>query len=117
MLKNSFIALVGLLALGLWFQHQYVIHLKEMVAIERQATESAQASTQEARQETLQVMDELAAVERQRRAAEADIKALQEELAEQAEGYDALRQRIRRAPASDDGPVAPVLRDTLERLP
>ncbi|WNL39840.1 hypothetical protein RN346_04590 [Halomonas sp. PAMB 3232] len=60
---------------------------------------------------------ELDEAERRRRLAEADIKALQEELAEQAESYDALRQRIRRAPASDNGTVAPVLRDTLERLP
>lgn len=117
MLKNVVLAAIGLLALGLWFQHLYVNHLKEMVAIERQATESAQERTQEARQQALAAMDELADAERQRRAAEADIKALQEDLAEQAERYDALRQRIRQAPASDNGLVAPVLRSTLEALP
>lgn len=117
MLNKAILALIGALVLGLWFQHIYVNHLKEMVAIERQAAESAEQRTQEARQQALAAMDELAEVERQRRAAEADIKALQEELAEQAESYDALRQRIRRAPASDDGPVAPVLRSTLEALP
>ena len=67
--------------------------------------------------EATETASQLDDVERQRRAAEADLKALQEELAEQAESYDALRQRIRRAPASDNGPVAPVLRSTLESLP
>lgn len=117
MLNKAILALIGALALGLWFQHIYVNHLKEMVAIERQAAESAEQRTQEAREQAHAALDQLAAAERHRRASEAEIKALQEELAEQAESYDALRQRIRRAPASDNGPVAPVLRDTLERLP
>lgn len=117
MLNKAILALIGALVLGLWFQHIYVNHLKEIVAIERQAAESAQQRTQEARQQALAAIDELAEAERQRRASEAEIKALQEALAEQAASYDDLRQRIRRAPASDNGPVAPVLRDTLERLP
>lgn len=117
MLSKIGLGVVGVLVIALIMQYQYVSHLKEMVAIERQATENAQERTQEARQQTLEVMDELAAVERRRLAAEAAVQALQEELAEQAEDYDALRQRIQRSPASEDGPVAPVLRDTLERLP
>ncbi|MGP9798166.1 hypothetical protein ACT3UJ_12500 [Halomonas sp. 86] len=117
MLSKATLALVGVLALGLWFQHLYVKHLKEMVAIEQQATENAQARTEVARQQTLEALGDLETVVRLHRLAEADIKALQEELAAQAEGYDTLRQRIQRTPTTDDGPVAPVLRDTLERLP
>ncbi|WP_085919076.1 hypothetical protein [Halomonas sp. CSM-2] len=54
---------------------------------------------------------------RERAEAEEAVKALQAELIEQAADYQPIRQRIEDAPDTDDGPVAPVLRDTLERLP
>tara|TARA_R110002012_G_scaffold295444_4_gene491963 strand:+ start:1735 stop:2088 length:354 start_codon:yes stop_codon:yes gene_type:complete len=117
MLNKIGLVVVGVLVIAVIMQYQYASHLKEMVAIERQAAENAQQRTQEARQQTLEVMDEWEAAEQRHRMAEADVKALQEEMAEQAESYGALRQRIQRAPASDDGPVSPVLRDALERLP
>ncbi|WP_417862403.1 hypothetical protein [Vreelandella venusta] len=117
MLSKIGIAVVGVLVIALVMQYQYASHLKEMVAIERQAYEKANADKQAAQAETLATLDELLDAQQRYRLAEADIKALQEELAEQAQDYQALRQRIQRSPASDDGPVAPVLRDTLERLP
>ncbi|GEK71580.1 MULTISPECIES: hypothetical protein [Halomonas] len=52
-----------------------------------------------------------------RREAEAAVAALQDELAADATDYWQLRERIRQAPAEDDGPVAPVLRQALEDLP
>lgn len=117
MLSKIGLAVVGVLVIALVMQYQYASHLKEMVAIERQAYEKANADKQEAQAETLATLDELLDTQQRYRLAETDIKALQEELAEQAQDYQALRQRIQRSPASDDGPVAPVLRDTLERLP
>lgn len=54
---------------------------------------------------------------RERAEAEEAVKALQAQLIEQAADYQPIRQRIEDAPDTDDGPVAPVLRDTLERLP
>lgn len=117
MLSKLGLAVVGVLVIALVMQYQYVSHLKEMVAIERQAHENAHAAKRVAQAETLAALDELLGVQQRYRLAEADIKALQEELAEQAEDYQALRQRIQRSPPSDDGPVAPVLRSTLEALP
>ncbi|MCL7931624.1 hypothetical protein [Halomonas llamarensis] len=117
MLSKIGLAVVGVLVIALIMQYQYASHLKERVAIERQAYERAVEAKREARAETLEALDDLAAAERQRRDAEAAVQALQEEMAEQAEDYDMQRQRIQRTPTSDDGPVAPVLRDTLEALP
>jgi|GEM_PF-3479887 len=117
MLSKIGLAVVGVLVIALVVQYQYASHLKEMVAIERQAYEKANADKQAAQAEALATLDELLDAQQRYRLAEADIKALQEELAEQAQDYQALRQRIQRSPASDDGPVAPVLRDTLEHLP
>lgn len=57
------------------------------------------------------------AAQQRRLQAEAAVAALQEELAADAADYRQLRERIRKAPAEDDGPVAPVLRHALEDLP
>ena len=86
------------------------------LAAERAALIEMTDDRDEWQREATETASQLDDAERQRRAAEADIKALQEELAHHAESYDALRQRIRRAPASDNGTVAPVLRSTLEAL-
>ncbi len=84
---------------------------------ERSALQQMTEQRDEYQREATEAASQLHEAERRRRLAEADIKALQEELAEQAEDYQALRQRIQRSPASDDGAVAPVLRSTLEALP
>lgn len=110
------IMLVALTVALLWKTWQSN-NLANELALERSALQHMADKRDEWQREATQAADQLDEAERRRRDAEADIKALQEELAEQAEDYDALRQRIQRSPASDDGPVAPVLRSTLEALP
>ncbi|NVF16245.1 hypothetical protein [Vreelandella maris] len=102
-------------ALGwnVWQNHT----LKTDLALERSALSQMVDKRDAWKQKANEVADELGYAERSRRLAEADLKALQEELAEQAEDYDVLRRRIQESPASDDGEVAPVLRSTLEALP
>ena len=107
---------VALCATVLWKTGREAYLMTELKH-ERSALQQMTDQRDEWKREATATASQLDDAERQRRAAEADIKALQEELAAQAESYDALRQRIRRAPASDDGPVAPVLRSTLEALP
>jgi len=60
---------------------------------------------------------DLARVQQERARSELAVRELQEALADRDERYRELQVRIRRAPAAADGPVAPVLRDTLEALP
>ncbi|MEL7982163.1 hypothetical protein AAG584_19160 [Vreelandella titanicae] len=91
--------------------------LANELALERSALQQMTEKRDEYQRKATEATNQLDEAERRRRLAEADIKALQDELAEQAEDYQALRQRIQRSPASDDGPVAPVLRSTLEALP
>lgn len=106
---------VALCATVLWKtgREAYLMtELKHERSALQQMTEQRDAWEQEATELVVQ----LDKAELRRRLAEADIKALQEELAEQAQDYQTLRQRIQRSPPSDDGPVAPVLRSTLEAL-
>tara|TARA_R110001606_G_scaffold212691_1_gene360463 strand:- start:20842 stop:21195 length:354 start_codon:yes stop_codon:yes gene_type:complete len=104
-------------SIGFAWKSWEVNDLVNELALERSALQQMTEKRDEWQQEASEVSDQLDKAERQRRAAEADIKALQEELAEQAEDYQALRQRIQGSPANDDGTVAPVLRSTLEALP
>lgn len=60
--------------------------------------------------------DLVTAIAEQARAEQA-VRELHASLAEIDARYRALRERIKQAPAADDGEVAPVLRDTLEALP
>ncbi|WP_286694994.1 hypothetical protein [Spongiibacter sp. UBA1325] len=54
---------------------------------------------------------------KQQQAANAAVQTLQAELANTDARYRSLQQRIANAPASDNGAVAPVLRQALEGLP
>lgn len=117
MLQRVSATLFVVAALGFAWKSWEAGFLARDLAAERAALAQMTEQRDEWQQSAERTERELKSVERQRREAEAAVQALQEELAEQAESYDALRQRIRRAPASEDGPVAPVLRDTLERLP
>lgn len=108
--------LVALTVALLWKTWQ-TNNLANELALERSALSLMTEKRDEWQREATEAANQLDEAERQRRDAEAAVQALQEELASQAESYDTLRQRIQRSPASDDGPVAPVLRDTLERLP
>jgi len=108
-------ALVGL-SIALFWKTWQAEDLAHDLALERSALSQMVDKRDALQQKATEATNQLDEAERRRRLAEADIKALQEEMAEQAENYDALRQRILRSPASDDGEVAPVLRSTLESL-
>ncbi|WP_144981138.1 hypothetical protein [Halomonas sp. C22] len=104
-------------SIGFAWKAWQVNNLVNELTLERSALSQMTDQRDEWLREATEVADQLDEAEQRYRDAEAAVQALQEELAAQAESYDDLRQRIRRAPASDNGPVAPVLRDTLERLP
>lgn len=117
MLKRLMAFMLVALSIALVWKTWQSNNLANELALERSALQQMTEKRDDWQQEATEVADQLDQAEQRRRLAEADVKALQEEMAEQAEDYDALRQRIQRAPASDDGPVSPVLRDALERLP
>ncbi|MGO2242093.1 MAG: hypothetical protein ACTH5D_10090 [Halomonas sp.] len=108
--------LVALSVALLWKTWQ-ASDLANELALERSALSEMTDKRDAWQLEANEVADKLDEAEQRYRDAEAAVQALQDELAEQAEDYESLRQRIQRSPASDDGPVAPVLRDTLESLP
>jgi len=117
MLQRVIATLFLLACIGFTWKAWQVNDLVNELALERSALQQMTNKRDEWQQEATEVADQLDDAERRQRLAEADIKALQEELAEQAEDYDALRRRIQGSPASDNGEVAPVLRSTLESLP
>lgn len=56
-------------------------------------------------------------LEEERDAAREAQRALRAELSRKREDYEQIRRNIEASTAEDDGPVAPVLRETLEALP
>lgn len=108
------IASVG--GLGWW-----VLSDREQLSAERDAAqaevETLTASRDRWHQRAMSVTQELGDTRQRYREAEQAVRALQAELIEQSADYQPLRQRIEDAPESDDGPVAPVLRNALESLP
>jgi len=117
MLQRVITILFVAAAIGFAWKAWQVNDLANELALKRSSLQQMTDKRDEWQREATQATNQLDEAKRRRRLAEADIKALQEELAEQAEDYQALRQRIQRSPPSDDGPVAPVLRSTLEALP
>lgn len=117
MLQRVMVAVLVALSITLFWKSWQANNLANELALERSALQQMTDKRDEWQREAIETAGQLDEAERRRREAEADVQSLQEELAEQAEGYQALRQRIQRSPTSDDGQVAPVLRDTLERLP
>lgn len=117
MLKRLMTFMLVALSIALVWKTWQTNDLANELALERSALSQMTGQRDEWLREATEVADQLDEAEQRYRDAEAAVQALQEELAEQAEDYDSLRQRIQRSPTSDDGPVAPVLRDTLERLP
>lgn len=117
MLKRLMTFMLVALSIALVWKTWQTNDLANELALERSALSQMTGQRDQYQRDANQAANQLDEAERRRRLAEAGIKALQEEMAEQAESYDALRRRIQRSPASDDGPVAPVLRSTLESLP
>lgn len=118
------LALVGLLVTG-WFWHQAIVKGLEVEVTEHQASvqmltseRDQMASERDQWQDRAEQREaDLVRVEQQRLRAEASVRALQKRLSGLNEEYEQLQRRIRQAPAADDGPVAPVLINTLEALP
>lgn len=117
MLQRVIAILFVAAAIGFAWKTWQVNDLANELALERSSLQQMTDKRDEWQREATQATNQLDEAERRRRLAEADIKALQEKLVEQAEDYDALRRRIQGSPASDNGEVAPVLRSTLESLP
>lgn len=108
--------LLALLAVAAW-QFQRAQHLDAMLDIEAEALARMTAHRDAWHERTMSVLEQLGEERRRSRAAERAVVELQAALAERDADYQEIRQRIRQAPAEADGPVAPVLRDTLEALP
>ncbi|WP_046079654.1 hypothetical protein [Halomonas sp. HG01] len=103
---------------GGWLWHQTVTARLELAVTEAQFEADSLRRGRDAWQARAnRYRDDLVTAIAEQAHAERAVRELQDSLAEVDERYRALRQRIARAPAEDDGPVAPVLRDTLEALP
>ncbi|MEQ4538039.1 MAG: hypothetical protein ABN479_03750 [Billgrantia sp.] len=108
--------LLTLLAVAAW-QFQRAQHLDAMLDIEAEALARMTAHRDAWHERTMSVLEQLGEERRRSRAAERAVVELQEVLAERDADYREIQRRIRQAPAEADGPVAPVLRETLEALP
>ncbi|MCE7520337.1 hypothetical protein LZG37_19545 [Halomonas titanicae] len=117
MFQRVMVAVLVALSITLFWKSWQANNLANELSLERTALQQMTEKRNEWQREATDAADQLNEAERRRREAEADVQALQEELARQGEDYDVLRQRIQRSPTSEDGPVAPVLRSTLEALP
>ncbi|NAW33224.1 hypothetical protein [Halomonas alimentaria] len=112
-------ALLGLLALcglGWWGVTTWEARVEERQSLAQQV-ETLEANRERWQAHTLSVMAQLGEARERARKAEAALVELQAALAERDADYREIRGRIRQAPAEDDGPVAPVLRQALEALP
>ncbi|WP_028574344.1 hypothetical protein [Desulfonatronovibrio hydrogenovorans] len=103
-------AVLAMLAGGAWAYHSWKTGQLESQVIEirdsRDRWKDA-ARSHESRAEKM---------EQQYKQARQSVRDLEQELSAQEAHYESLREQIRQAPDEEDGPVAPVLRDTLEAL-
>lgn len=103
-------AVLAMLAGGAWVYYSWKTGQLESQVIEMRDSRDRwkdAARSHESRAEKM---------EQQYRQARQAVRDLEQELSAQEAHYDQLREQIRQAPDEDDGPVAPVLRDTLEAL-
>lgn len=104
------------LAAGAW-QFNRAERLADQVAHEQEQLATMTAARNAWHERTMDALDQLGEARQRHRDAERAVAELQEALVEADADYQAIQQRIRQAPAEDDGAVAPVLRETLEALP
>lgn len=103
------------IALAVAFGSVVVQHLYQQRAeAQIQALQSSVAHWQSAALSYKATADKLDALHQ---SANASVKALQAKLAEQGQRYKPLNRQLKNAPDTDDGEVAPVLRQALEGLP
>ncbi|WP_328184649.1 hypothetical protein [Marinobacter sp. OP 3.4] len=111
--------LAALLAMGGgWLWHDWQTgRLEERLAEARGESTDLRSSLSHWQAEAERRKQALDQVRQDVRAAEAAMLELEARLEQKDAAYEELWQRIQTAPESDDGPVAPVLRKTLEGLP
>lgn len=112
MLKSpwAIIAVLSLALAGGWLWHQSRL---KSVQLDLQRTEAGKQLAEDALGRSVVQYENL---RREKVAAEDSTRALQARLATVDERHAAIRKRINAAPATDDGPLAPVLRETLRAL-
>lgn len=106
----AIIAVLSLSLAGGWLWHQSRI---KTVQLELQRTEAGKQQAEGALGRSVVQYENL---RREKVAAEDSTRALQAKLATVDTRHTAIRKQINAAPATDDGPLAPVLRDTLRAL-
>ena len=111
--------LAALLAMGGgWLWHDWQTgRLEERLAEARGESTDLRTSLSKWQAEAERRKQALDQVREDARASEAARRELESRLEQKDAAYQELRQKISAAPESDDGPVAPVLRKTLEDLP
>jgi septal ring factor EnvC (AmiA/AmiB activator) len=111
--------LAALLAMGSgWLWHDWQTgRLEERLAEARGESTDLRTSLSQWQAEAERRMYALNQVRQDAREAEAAMRELEARLEKTDAAYEKLRKQISATPDSDDGPVAPVLRKTLEDLP
>jgi uncharacterized protein HemX len=106
-----------LLALGGYLYHDHRLDMEQEAA--RQAQKAAadmEANRDKWKAAAERYQRDIQTLEDQRHDDQQAVRQLRADLAEQDHKYKALLARIRDSPDTDDGPVAPVLKQTLEAL-
>lgn len=106
----AIIAVLSLSLAGGWLWHQSRI---KTVQLDLQRTE---ARAEQAEQGLRRAVVQYENLNQERKAAEDSTRALQVRLATVDSRHTAIRKQINAAPAADDGPLAPVLRNALRAL-
>ncbi|SDK31432.1 hypothetical protein [Billgrantia gudaonensis] len=110
------IGLVAAGGVGWWGVTAWEARIAEQEALAQELA-TMTANRDRWQQRTQQLLEQQRAAQERARQAEAAVAELQAALAERDADYREIQRRIRQAPAEDDGPVAPVLRQALEALP
>lgn len=111
--------LAALLAMGGgWLWHDWQTgRLEDRLAEARGESTDLRTSLSQWQAEAERRMQALNQVRQDAKASEAARRELEARLQQKDADYQELQEQISAAPESDDGPVAPVLRKTLEDLP
>ncbi|MEX0745303.1 MAG: hypothetical protein WD118_06845 [Phycisphaeraceae bacterium] len=116
--KVLVVAVVLAAGVGAWLWHDATTSRLETALAEANSARQALSESRDQWQARAESQARSLAREREeRRHAEAAVRTLQADLQTLDNRYTTMARRIRQAPAEDDGPVAPVLRETLEALP
>lgn len=109
-------ALVAALAWAVWWHLDTVDGLRAGLNDATAAATAAKDDRDRWQARASRYRDDMITAIAEQAHAEKAVRELQAELSDNGARYRALQARIRQAPETDDGPVAPVLRDALEAL-